>query len=340
MLRGHPLFQLAYAASTLYNEIAGFRFDYPLRIVPEAGPRESLYYYLYRYKPTSPSQQVMRLDREGIARVYGRVTGIVYRPAFVGMYGLYNLNKYLQSRNSICLDTFLHQVRWLEENAVVRSDGAVVWPHMFDQPEGSLILKAPWLSANAQGFAMSALVRGWRITRRPRLMELLHGSARVFELDWSKNGVRIESERHIVYTETPGLPAPGIMDGFMRSLFGLYDLYAETNSPRVKDLFDEGVKGLRYFLPRWDYKQKWTYYANQEYLSPPAYHTLNRMLLACLGRLTGDPSFLYFSDVWSPSRLTPLDKAEIFSRFIFTKNACRIRYRTWQHKPSASMAHA
>lgn len=280
----------------------------------------------------------MRLDRAGIARVYGRVTGIVYRPAFVAMYGLSNLNKYLQTGNRNCLDTFLNQVRWLEENALVRSDGAVVWPHMFDQPEGSLILKAPWLSANAQGYAMSALVRGWRITRRPRLMELLHGAAKVFELDWSKNGVRIESERHIVYTETPGLPAPGIMDGFMRSLLGLYDLYAETNSSRVKALFDEGVEGLRYFLPRWDYKQKWTYYANQEYLSPPAYHALNRTLLACLGRLTGDPGFLNYSYKWRPSRLTLLDKAEIFLLFVFTKNASRIRYRTWRYKSNASTA--
>ncbi len=60
-----------------------------------------------------------------------------------------------------------------------------------------------------------------------------------------------------MYTEVPGLPAPGIMDGFMSSLLGLYDVYIGTTDEAVFGLFKEGMEGLRYFLPRWDYKKKW-----------------------------------------------------------------------------------
>jgi len=225
------------ALRTLYEEIAEFRFDYPLMPVPGAGPKESLHPYLYKYNKRPPYRSVMRLDSNGIARVWYRVTGVVYRPAFVAMYGSNNLGHYLRSGNQAYLNIFLNQVNWLEQHAVIRSDGAVVWPHDFDLQEGPILLRAPWVSANVQGHVISALVRGWRITRRPRLLELLKGSARVFELDCENNGVRVKAEGHVVYTEVPGLPAPGIMDGFMTSLLGLYDLYVETGDPKVYELF-------------------------------------------------------------------------------------------------------
>ena len=329
--------KLKCAARTLYEEVAEFRFDYPVMAAPEAGPKESLHPYLYKYAKTPPYRSVMRLDSNGIARVWGRETGIVYRPAFVAMHGCSHLSEYLLSGGREHLDIFLNQVEWLEKHAVLRADGAVVWPHDFDMQEGPVRLRAPWVSSYAQGHVISALVRGWRITRRPRLLELLQGSARVFELDCEHNGVRVEAEGHVVYTEVPGLPAPGIMDGFMRSLLGLYDLYVETGDRKVWELFGQGVEGLRHFLPRWDYRRKWSLYSNAEYLCPPAYHCLNRMLLTVLARLTGESYFTEYAEAWDPAHLSRLDRAEIYLAFLATKNACRWRYRTWRHEriPSA-----
>ena len=174
--------RLECAIRTLYEEIAEFSFDYPVKLVPEAGPKESLHYYTYKYRKTPPFRSVMRLDSHGIAQEWGRVTGVVYRPAVVAMYGLGNLGHYLRTGDEAHLNIFLNQVNWLEQHAVIRADGAVVWLHHFDLREGNIALKAPWVSANVQGYVISALVRGWRITHRPRLLELLKGSARVFQL--------------------------------------------------------------------------------------------------------------------------------------------------------------
>jgi hypothetical protein len=324
------------AVRTLYEEVAEFRFDYPLMLVPEAGPKESLHYYLYRYRDTPSPRNVVQFDSNGVAREWGRVTGVVYRPAVVAMCGTRNLGHYLRSGNQAHLNVFLNQVDWLEQHAVIRADGAVVWPHDFDLQEGPILLRAPWVSANVQGCVISALVRGWRITRRPRLLELLKGSARVFELDCKNNGVRVQAEGHVVYTEVPGLPAPGIMDGFMRSLLGLYDLYVETAEPSVYELFMQGVDGLRYFLPRWDYRKKWSLYSNGAYLSPPFYHCLNRKLLSVLARLTGDSYFAEYAEAWNPAHLSLLGRAEIYLAFLLTKNACRLKHRTWRHRTTLS----
>jgi hypothetical protein len=56
---------LRYATRALRREILEFRFDYPLEIEPEAGPKDSLHYYLYSEKL---SWSVMSMDSAGIPR--------------------------------------------------------------------------------------------------------------------------------------------------------------------------------------------------------------------------------------------------------------------------------
>lgn len=58
---------LQYATRALRREILEFRFHYPLEIVPEAGPRDSLHYYLYSEKL---SWSVMSMDSVGIPRCH------------------------------------------------------------------------------------------------------------------------------------------------------------------------------------------------------------------------------------------------------------------------------
>jgi hypothetical protein len=202
----------------------------------------------------------------------------------------------------------------------------------FDYPVGSVTLKAPWISAYTQGLVISAMVRAWRLTKRPELMEILHNSALVFGLEVKDSGVRVVLDGHALYTEVPGGPPPGILDGFMTSLLGLYDLYVETGNPEVGRLFSEGIEGLKHALPRWDYRAKWSWYGNQAYLSPPAYHYQNRLLLEILGRLSNEPLLSEYARLWNPGRLSALERGEIYLGFVLTKNRNRLRYRTWRGK--------
>src|ERR1700758_3086029 len=101
---------------------------------------------------------------------------------------------------------------------------------------------------------------------------------------------------------------------------------------KIYELFMQGVEGLRYFLPRWDYRNKWSLYSNGAYLCPPGYHCLNRMLLIVLTRLTGDSYFAEYSEAWNPARLSLLGRAEIYLEFLLTKNACRLKNRPSRHR--------
>jgi hypothetical protein len=317
------------AVRALKKEILGFRFDYPLQIVPQGAANDSLHYHLYS---DSLAWEALRLDPDGIPQAWYRSTGAVYWPPYIAWYGLVQLGHYLRRGNEQHLSIFLKQVSWLERNAVQRSDGAVVWPMNFDYPSGAITLKGPWISAYAQGLVISALVRAWRLTKRPSLLELLKNSAKVFDLDVENSGVRVPLDGHALYTEIPGGPPPGILDGFMTSLLGLYDLHLETGDPVVGRLFEEGVDGLKYALPRWDYRNKWSWYGCRAYLSPPAYHNLNCLLLEVLARLSQQPRLSEYARRWNPKQLSALGRTEIYLGFVVTKNLSRLRHRTWRQR--------
>jgi hypothetical protein len=317
---------LSYSIRAMRKEVVGFKFAYPLQVDTEAGSKDSLHYYLYS---DSLSWDAMRLDAVGIPRTWDRLYGTNYLPGYIAWYGLVHLGHYLRRGDQTSLDVFLKQISWLETHAVVK-DGAAVWTMNFDYLVQPVLMKAPWISAHVQGLVISALVRGWRVTRRPYLLELLKKSAKVFESDVEDNGLRIRVNQHSIYTEIPGSPPPGILDGFMTSLLGLYDLFVETADSKIGQLFTEGIDGLKYMLPKWNYRNKWSWYNDHAYLCPPAYHCLNRLLLTTLGRLSNESCFAECAKSWDPNRLSSLERIEIFLAFVATKNACRIRHQTWR----------
>jgi hypothetical protein len=319
---------LGLAAHAVIRECFQFRFDYPLEIDTQAGPRESPHYYLYGEKL---SWSVMRMDAEGIPRAWGRVYGLVYKPAYIAWWGLVNLGHYLRRGDEAHKAVFLRQVDWLEARAVVRADGSAVWPNPFHCLQGRTLLRAPWVSAYDQGMVISAMVRGYRLTGRPSLLELLRRSWRVFQLYVDQGGVRVPVDTNaVVYAELPGGPVPGILDGFMTALLALYDLAVETGDPTVSRLFQDGIRGLKKELPQWDYRSKWSWYGSRAYLSPPSYHHLHRMQLETLARLCAEPIFAEYSRNWDPKRFSAADRAEIYARFVIGKNARRLKHRTWR----------
>jgi hypothetical protein len=316
-----------WALRALRSEVLDFRFSYPLDIVPQAGPKESLHYYLYSDKL---SWDLMSMDATGVPRARGRMYGEVYKPAYIAWWGLVNLGHFLQRNDSSGRENFLRQVAWLESHAATGPRRSVVWPNPYDCVHGDTLLVAPWVSAYDQGMVISALVRGYRITRRPQLMELLRQAHHIFEIDTRDGGVREPLSNGAAYVELPGAAAPGILDGFLTSLLGLYDLWVETGSPEVERLFREGVQGLKSTISGWEYRQKWSWYANRAYLCPPPYHILNRNLLTVIARLTGEADLAAQAERWDPERLSSVDRLEIYLSFLLTKNWCRVRHRTWR----------
>lgn len=313
---------LNYAIRALRQEVFGFQLDYPVEVIEKAGPSDSLHYYLW-----NPSLFLDNLDfdQHEIPRKRYRAQGPQYNPLFIAWWGLSNLQQYLESLDEGYLRKFITQVAWLKANGVHREDGSVVWPCYFEWQEGLCKLNSPWISAMYQGVVISTLIRGYRINGDRELLDLSKGAAIVFEQDVEKGGVRTSEGGRTLYEEYPAYPLPRVLDGFLFSLLGLYDLTVETGSSDIRRLFDDGIEGLKEALPFWNYRNKWSWYGSHGYLCPPHYHKLNATLLSILGRLSGDTTIQHFATLWDIKHRTLSDKVEIFFMFLFLKNWARLR---------------
>ena len=64
-------------------------------------------------------------------------------------------------------------------------------------------------------------------------------------------------ERYVWYEEYPFEEGLFVLNGFMYSLIGLYDLSSASSAPQeardeAKELFDEGIVSLKALLPLYD----------------------------------------------------------------------------------------
>lgn len=326
---------MKWVVRALRNELIDFWRRYPLGLVMAEGSPKSLHYYVY---DDGLSWDSLELDGKGIPVYMGRLFGHTYNPAFIAWYGLARLQDYLRGTNADGKTVFLNQVQWLKTNYHKAPDGMIVWFHLFDWNEGPILLKSPWPSAIAQGQAISALVRGFRITGDMELLEICRGAAKAFRRSIAEGGIRTFADSHVFHAEYPAHPVPRILDGFLSGLLGLYDLHKETNDPEVLESLTEGIDGLKHLLPYWTYRNKWSWYGSRTYLCSRQYHTLNFTLLAALARVCDDPVLNVYVERWDPAKLSVLSRCEIYFAFLFTKNVYRARHQTWRQKAAVSIS--
>jgi hypothetical protein len=93
---------LRYAVRALRSEFLQFRFDYPIEIDPDAGPKESLHYDLYSDRL---SWDIMSMDPTGVPRVRTRLAGVVYKRAYIVWWGVVQLGHFPRQHNEASRDS-------------------------------------------------------------------------------------------------------------------------------------------------------------------------------------------------------------------------------------------
>ncbi|XP_057185938.1 glucuronic acid epimerase a [Triplophysa rosa] len=122
--------------------------------------------------------------------------------------------------------------------------------------EGFKTLESGWYSAMAQGQAMSTLVRAYLVTHNPAYLSAALRATSPFKKTSEQRGVKAAfMNKYDWYEEYPTTPSSFVLNGFIYSLIGLYDV-AETAGNKLGReagvLFSQGLESLKAMLPLFD----------------------------------------------------------------------------------------
>jgi len=240
-------------------------------------------------------------DSRGIPQIdYGPGVGLQYNPIMLCQYSLANHEVFLTTEEEKRKRAFLSIADWLVAHQKLCHEHAGAWEFLFDHP--FYPLRAPWISAMAQGEGISVLVRAWQLQRDNTYLVAAERALGPFRMSITAGGVQaVRAGEYIFFEEIPVEPPPHILNGFVFALWGIYDLNLVTQNPEARMLFTEGLRTLERFLDHYDLGF-WTSYQLEggrlANICSPAYHLLHIHQLEALHRITGRDVFLAWAEKW------------------------------------------
>jgi hypothetical protein len=225
-----------------------------------------------------------RITFDGSELVWQYVPGQGLQLHPLGNFG--KLNAYAKgsrrnnARNTVLLDELM--------SIAVPRGGGLAWEYYFTFDGG----RPPWVSSLAQGTALQAIARSARkLGRMPELLPRIQQGLTLFEQP-PPTGVRVETDAGAHYVQYSFWPGLRIINGFVQSLVGLYDVAQITGDPRAAQLFADGDRAARVEVPRFD-TGAWSLYSREAITreSDLHYHMLLRDFLASLCDRTAVPVY-------------------------------------------------
>lgn len=150
---------------------------------------------------------------------------------------------------------FYSSADWLVRHQDVKGG----WPIQVRRKMASgLIDLAPgWYSAMGQGQAMSLLMRAFNQSGRREYFDAAVKGMLPFNKPSAEGGVRAYfMNEYPWYEEYPTTPPSFVLNGFIYSLIGLFDVFSLTPpnlaTGNAKQLFDDGMRSLKKLLPLFD----------------------------------------------------------------------------------------
>jgi hypothetical protein len=183
-------------------------------------------------------------------------------------------------------DRFLETVTLLERVGV-DENGELVWFYSVAVPK--LGLWPPWRSALAQAQAASVFVRAFLHTGEERFATAARRAIAPL-LPGSRSGLVATTAAGPVPDEMPSRPPSLILNGWIYSLWGAWDVARGLSDAPSDEFFTASVECLRRSIDRYDVGW-WSLYCLYPYrlpdLAKPFYHRLHIDLLEVMYRLVG-----------------------------------------------------
>jgi heparosan-N-sulfate-glucuronate 5-epimerase len=228
-------------------------------------------------------------DAEGlIALNYGPPIGLQRNPEAAFQYAL------------ACHDAGDHATFFRYAEAFRKTtDARGRWSYTFDWYRST----APWHSALAQSRGASVMLRAWLLSGDTRYREAAHAALALFDTVIAEGGFQaVHPKAGVTYLEEYPSQQTGVLNGFLASLFGMWEVGRWLDDPASLGRFDRYLASAERMLPYYT-TSWWTLYdldpdwrlAN---VHSPRYHRLATDYLRVLAAVAPSPVIAEYRDRW------------------------------------------
>ena len=250
------------------------------------------------------SELIQALDNNHVPIVdYGYVNGIYVGPARNPITIAHKALSYydalkIDAGNAKAKKSLINNANWLVDNAVTHGNYSI-FEYKFQWPPYGL--KQPWYSAMAQGEGIKALVRAYEVTKDKKYLDTAKMLLGSFFVEVKDEGVTYKTSNGWWYEEYASKDEPResrVLNGMMYALLGVHEYYDYTHDSKAKYIFDQGVTALKNSLPRYNYRDNYTYYDILGNISPLQYHKAVIQTLGPLYDITKEQIFKTYFYKW------------------------------------------
>ncbi len=225
------------------------------------------------------------LDTDKLPKVLTENGEYIYFPVAVFQYGLGAYDLYLQTGEKKYKEKFIQCCEW----ALVNQESTGAWSNFFftykEHPYGAM----------AQGEGTSLLLRGYIETSDNRFLTAAQKGMDFMLIPVEDGGTTLYMDKNIVFLEYTHLPA--VLNGWIFSLFGLYDATLVIQDKNYKQYFENSIKTLLKSLDKYD-NGYWSLYDLGKHIASPFYHNLHIAQMQALYEITNKEEFKVFANRW------------------------------------------
>lgn len=221
-------------------------------------------------------------------------------PIDIFQYGLGSYDLYLLKKKKIFLKKFKLCTEWAIDNQELNGSWNTFF---FKQPE------APY-SSMAQGEGISLLLRAYKEFHDPKCLKAAKKAIKFMIAPLDDGGTARYVDEEVYFQEYTNKPT--VLNGWIFSLFGLYDYLKIVNDDKIKDIYDKSIRTLINRMEDYD-NFYWSKYDIDKMLASPFYHKLHIAQLEVMHNITGEKIFGEYAKKWENYTKNPFNRIKAFA---------------------------
>lgn len=252
---------------------------------------------------SSKSEYRLLFDENGVILLdYKGTIGIQYNPCAVAQYGLGLCAMYSKTKNLELLKKIKKQADWICQNVVIDNKGVGRLEYTFSSGDYNQLNNTCYISAIAQGQAISFLLRAGFILQDEKYCETAKTIFQSFRYSVAEGGVINYDEKGRVYLEEAITEKVScILDGLIYAMFGVYDYYIYSGDENARQLFFNCCNTVKERLSDFDlgfWSRADCYLDKPKMPASSFYHNVHIQQLKALYVITNEPIFKEYAVKW------------------------------------------